>query len=165
MPEDVRRTMGYVLGKVQNGENDEAIKLLTGRREFKGGKVREICDDEDGDTYRSVFTVEHEEAVYILHCFQKKSKRGIETPQEDIDRIIERLKAVDRFRASPDGLILIAGLNHPLIFPIVKSMPYRSMGNRCYRHKRFMVAALDSFPMAATTYRRAFDDRWRRISH
>ena len=56
-------------------------------------------------------------------------------------------------------------LNHPLIFPIVKSMPYRSMGNRCYRHKRFMVAALDSFPMAATTYRPTFDDRCRRTSH
>jgi phage-related protein len=109
MPEEVRRTIGYVLGKVQNGESDEAIKFLTGRKEFKGGKVREICDDEGGDTYRSVFTVEHEEAVYILHCFQKKSKRGIETPQEDIDRIIERLKSVDRFRASPDGLNLIAG--------------------------------------------------------
>jgi phage-related protein len=108
MPEDVRRTMGYVLGKVQGGEGDESIKLLTGRKEFKGGKVREICDDENSDTYRSVFTIEHEEAVYILHCFQKKSKRGIETPQEDIDRILDRLKAVDRFRASADGLNLIA---------------------------------------------------------
>jgi len=111
MPEDVRRTIGFILGKVQNGEDDEAVKLLTGRKEFRGGKVREICDDENGDTYRLVFTIEHEEAVYILHCFQKKSKRGIETPQEDIDRIVERLKAVDRFRATMDGQKLIAGHN------------------------------------------------------
>lgn len=107
MPENVCRTMGYVLGKVQNGEDDEAIKSLTGRKEFKGGKVREICEDENGDTYRSVFTIEHEEAVYVLHCFQKKSKRGIETPQEDIELVVERLKAVDRFRATKEGQRLL----------------------------------------------------------
>lgn len=108
MPEDVRRTIGYVLGKVQNGDDDESIKSLTGRKEFRGGKVREICEDENTNTYRSVFTIEHEEAVFVLHCFQKKAKRGRETPQEEIDTIIERLKAVDRFRASPEGQELIA---------------------------------------------------------
>lgn len=108
MPEDVCRFMGFILGKIQNDEDDESIKPLSGRKEFRGSKVREICKDENTDTYRSVLTIAHEEAVYVLHCFKKKSKHGIETPQEDIDKILERMKAVDRFRASPDGQKLIA---------------------------------------------------------
>jgi len=50
--------------------------------------------------------VEHEEAIYVLHAFKKKSKSGRATPQADIDRIKERLKAVDVFRASPPGMAL-----------------------------------------------------------
>ncbi len=46
-----------------------------------------------GDTYRAVYTVKIAEAVYVLHCFQKKSKQGIETPKQDMDLIRERLKA------------------------------------------------------------------------
>jgi phage-related protein len=49
-------------------------------------------DDYDGDTYRAVYTVKFTEAVYVLHCFQKKSKQGIATPKQDIDLIERRLK-------------------------------------------------------------------------
>jgi phage-related protein len=98
MPEEVCRTFGFVLGKVQNGDDDESIKPLTGRKEFKGAKVREICEDLDTNTYRAVFTVEYDEAVYVLYRFQKKSKRGKQTPGEDIERILGRLKQAEMMR-------------------------------------------------------------------
>lgn len=98
LPEGVCRTFGFVLGKVQNGDDDEAIKPLTGRKEFKSAKVREIRENEDGNTYRAVFTVEYEEGIYVLYCFQKKSRRGIKTPEADIDIIVERLKQAAQLR-------------------------------------------------------------------
>ena len=58
-----------------------------------GGGVLEVVEDHLGDTYRAVYTVKIDEAVYVLHCFQKKSKQGIETPKHDMDLIRERLKA------------------------------------------------------------------------
>ena len=58
---------------------------------FKGAGVLEIVEDFDGDTYRAVYTVKFEEIIYVLHAFQKKSKRGIATPKKDIDLIEARL--------------------------------------------------------------------------
>ncbi len=52
----------------------------------------EIVDSHDGDTYRAVCTVRFTRAVYVLHAFQKKSKRGIATPKADLDLIKQRLK-------------------------------------------------------------------------
>ena len=52
----------------------------------------ELVDDFDGDTYRAVYTVRFESAVYVLHAFKKKSKQGIKTPQGDIELIKQRLK-------------------------------------------------------------------------
>jgi phage-related protein len=46
----------------------------------------------NSDTYRAVYTVKLAGVVYVLHAFQKKSKRGIATPKKDIDLIKERLK-------------------------------------------------------------------------
>jgi len=54
--------------------------------------VLEIVDSHDGDTYRAVYTVRFTRAVYVLHAFQKKSKRGIATPKADLDLIKQRLK-------------------------------------------------------------------------
>jgi len=62
----------------------KTIKLLPG--------VFEVVEDHIGDTYRAVYTVRFEGAVYVLHAFQKKSKTGIKTPKEDINLIKERLK-------------------------------------------------------------------------
>jgi FMN phosphatase YigB (HAD superfamily) len=56
-------------------------------------------------------------------------------------------------------------LNHPLIFLIMKSMPYRSKATGCYLHNRFMVVAFDSFPMTTTAYRPTFNKRCHRTSH
>ena len=52
-----------------------------------GAGVLEVVEDDVGGTYRAVYTVKFKEAVFVLHCFQKKSKRGIATPKEDMDII------------------------------------------------------------------------------
>jgi phage-related protein len=57
--------------------------------------VLEIVDDFDGDTYRAVYTVKFADVIYVLHAFQKKSKKGIATPQRDIDLIKARLKRAE----------------------------------------------------------------------
>jgi len=46
----------------------------------------------DKEAYRCVQAVQLGHAVYILHVFQKKSKRGIETPKQDVDLIKQRYK-------------------------------------------------------------------------
>ncbi|MEI6144967.1 MAG: type II toxin-antitoxin system RelE/ParE family toxin [Methylococcales bacterium] len=61
---------------------------------FHGASVLEIRDNHLGDTYRAIYTVKFNEVVYVLHAFQKKSKKGIETPKHEIDLIEQRLKKV-----------------------------------------------------------------------
>jgi len=77
---------------VQKGEKPAAAKPLKG---FGGAGVLEIIENFIGDTYRAVYTVKFAKVVYVLHCFQKKSKRGIETPKHEIDLIKQRLKEVE----------------------------------------------------------------------
>ena len=88
-PEDVHDIMGYALYLAQTGGKHQSAKPLKG---FGGAKVLEITDDCDGDTYRAVYTVKFGDTVYVLQAFQKKSKKGIATPQQDIKLIEERLK-------------------------------------------------------------------------
>jgi phage-related protein len=59
--------------------------------------VLEVVEDDVGGTYRAVYTVKFAEAVFVLHCFQKKSKRGIATPKEDMDIIHARLKIAEAY--------------------------------------------------------------------
>ena len=65
---------------VQTGQHPLAAKPLKGM----GSAVIELADDFGGDTYRMVYTVRFSEAVYVLHAFKKKSKRGIRTPQIEV---------------------------------------------------------------------------------
>ncbi len=88
-PKEVREVMGYALYLAQCGGKHPGAKPLKG---FGGAGVLEVVDDHDGDTYRTVYTVKLADAVYVLHAFQKKSKKGARTPKPDIDRIKERLK-------------------------------------------------------------------------
>lgn len=81
-PEDVRRVMGVAIHDAQNGEEHPSVKALKG---FGGRGVLEVVDDYDGDTFRSVYTVKLAGVIYVLHCFQKKSKKGGETPKHDIE--------------------------------------------------------------------------------
>ncbi|MBF0532845.1 MAG: type II toxin-antitoxin system RelE/ParE family toxin [Candidatus Omnitrophica bacterium] len=91
-PEEVRQDIGYALYEAQGGRKSWAAKPLRG---FGGAGVLEIIEDYLGDTYRAVYTVRFSEAVYVLHCFQKKSKRGIKTALQDIELIKRRLKAAE----------------------------------------------------------------------
>ena len=83
-PEDVKDVMGHALDIAQQGG-----KSMSG---FGGAGVLEIVDDFDGSTYRAVYTVQLARAVYVLHAFQKKSKKGIATPKPVMDQIHNRLK-------------------------------------------------------------------------
>ncbi len=88
-PDEVQDVMGYALDFAQQGKKHPDAKPLKG---FGGAGVLEIVDDYGGNTYRAVYTVKFADAVYVLHCFQKKSKHGIATPQQDIELIERRLK-------------------------------------------------------------------------
>ena len=88
-PEDVKDVMGYALYLAQVGEKSPAAKPLKG---FGGAGVLEIAADHDGDTFRAVYTVKFGDSVYVLHAFQKKSKRGIATPAAEIETVRSRLK-------------------------------------------------------------------------
>lgn len=97
-PADVRRVMGFAINDAQNGEEHPAAKALKG---FGGRSILEVIDDFDGDTYRAVYTVRFAGAVYVLHCFQKKSKKGSETPKHEIEVIKLRLRAAEaHYRAA-----------------------------------------------------------------
>jgi phage-related protein len=89
-PIDVRENIGYALRQVQAGRKPPQEKKLKG--EGMAG-VYEIREDGKGGTYRAIYVVSLGEAIYILHAFQKKSKRGIETPKADMDLVRRRLAA------------------------------------------------------------------------
>lgn len=92
-PSAVRRDIGYALYAAQEGEVDPSTKPLSG---FGGASVLEIVAQHRGDTWRAVYTVRYPEAVYVLHAFQKKSKRGVATTKKDIDLIRKRLNEAER---------------------------------------------------------------------
>ncbi len=87
-PVDVVSDVGYALGVVQQGGMPPSAKPWKG----EGGGVLEIAEDHRGDTFRMVYTVRFAHAIYVLHCFQKKSPSGIKTASTDVDLIHERLK-------------------------------------------------------------------------
>ena len=89
-PAEVQDQMGYALRDAQFGGQRINAKVLKG---FGGAGVLEVVEDFDRRTYRAVYTVRFEGAVYALHAFEKKSKRGIATPQADMELIRTRLKA------------------------------------------------------------------------
>lgn len=91
-PEDVKDVMGFALHLAQTGLKHPDAKPLKG---FKGAGVLEVVEDHDGDTYRAVYTVRLAGAVYVLHAFQKKSKKGIATPKADIDLVKARLRRAE----------------------------------------------------------------------
>lgn len=91
-PDDVQDAMGFALYLAQAGNWHSMMKPLKG---FSGAGVVELVENDRGDTYRAVYTVRFEERIYVLHAFQKKSKSGIKTPQQDMDMIKSRLKLAE----------------------------------------------------------------------
>jgi phage-related protein len=88
-PDEARRDAGYAFWLAQDGRKHKDAVPMKG---FGGASVLEIRLDEDGDAYRAVYTVAFADAVYVLHCFQKKSRSGIATAQSDIELIKKRYK-------------------------------------------------------------------------
>lgn len=98
-PDEVQDQLGYGLFLAQAGEKHQRAKPLRG---FGGAGTLEMIADHPGDTYRAVYTVRLTHAVYVLHAFQRKSKRGIATPQRDLDLIRQRLKEAEAADAALD---------------------------------------------------------------
>lgn len=92
-PGDVQAHIGYALYAAQCGEEYASVKALKG---FGGRSVLEIVAPHETDTYRTVYTVRFKDSIYVLHAFQKKSKRGIGTPKPDMDLIRRRLADATR---------------------------------------------------------------------
>ena len=88
-PDEMKRVMGYGLHLAQVGEKPDNAKPLKG---FGGANILEIINEDPSGTYRTVYTVQFKEAIFVLHAFQKKSKQGIKTPKSEIDLIKNRLK-------------------------------------------------------------------------
>jgi phage-related protein len=88
-PGPARREAGYALFLAQIGRKAIKAKPMKG---FGGAGVLEVITDHDGNTYRTVYSVRFAEVVFVLHAFQKKSKKGSATPKSDLDLIKRRLK-------------------------------------------------------------------------
>lgn len=93
-PEDVKDEVGYALYVAQNGIKPPNAKQMKGL-----GGVMEIISNYNTNTYRAIYAAKIGTKIYVLHCFQKKSKHGISTPKQEIELIKQRLawaKQVDK---------------------------------------------------------------------
>ena len=95
-PPKVQEEFGFELFLAQTGQHPPSAKILKGL----GNGVVELIEDFDGDTYRAVYAARFEAALYVLHCFKKKSKRGVATPQSDIDLIKRRFRDAEADHAA-----------------------------------------------------------------
>lgn len=88
-PPAVQDQVGFALYQAQVGLKHRDVKPLRGF----GANVLEVVSRQEGDTYRTVYTVRFKAAIYVLHAFQKKAKQGIATPKQELDLVRRRLKA------------------------------------------------------------------------
>lgn len=95
-PLEVKRCIGFALRAAQKGGKHPDAKPLKG---FGGAGILEVVSDFDGDTFRAVYTVKFKGVIYVLHAFQKKSKKGNETPRAEIDKVRARLQAAEALYA------------------------------------------------------------------
>lgn len=92
MPADVQKEFGHGLHEAQLRNHPKIAKTLSG---FGGASVLELIQDHESGTYRAVYTVRFVDAVVVLHAFQKKSKKGIQTDKKDIELVKSRLKIAE----------------------------------------------------------------------
>ncbi len=92
-PRAVRGHIGAALFAAHQGETDPSAKPLKG---VGGRAVMEIVTSHIGDTWRTVYIARIQEAIYVLHAFQKKSKTGIATPKKEIDLVRRRLADAEK---------------------------------------------------------------------
>lgn len=86
-PHTAIREAGYQLDKVQNGLQPNDAKAMPS---IGAGVVELRLWDESG-TFRVVYIAKLEAAVYVLHCFQKKTQQ---TAKQDIELARKRLRAL-----------------------------------------------------------------------
>ena len=98
-PAEVQDRFGFALYQAQAGRKHRDAKPLKGF----GSGVPEVISRRDGDTFRAVYTVRYRHAVYVLHAFQKKAKRGIATSEKEIALIRRRLRAAERHHEESHG--------------------------------------------------------------
>jgi phage-related protein len=91
-PGDVVDDLGYALSVVQHGGTPPSVKAWKG----EGPGVFELVEEHRGDAFRAVYTVRFEKAIYVLHCFQKKSPSGVRTAKQDVGLIRERLRTAQK---------------------------------------------------------------------
>jgi phage-related protein len=96
MPDEVKSVFGFAIFQAELGEKHPDAKPLKG---FGGGGVLEVVEDHRSDAYRAVYTVKFAGVIYVLHAFQKKSKKGAKTDKRDIDLIKARLKIAEQHYA------------------------------------------------------------------
>ena len=87
-PPDARRIIGGELQLMQYGGMPKDAKPFRGI----GSGVIEIAIRHDGEAYRTVVALQFGRNIYVLHAYQKKSKKGIATPKQDVDLIKQRYK-------------------------------------------------------------------------
>ncbi|MGI4791915.1 MAG: type II toxin-antitoxin system RelE/ParE family toxin [Janthinobacterium lividum] len=92
LPASVQYKIGTAIQKVQYGSRPATIRTLSG---FGSVSDQEIKVNDDGSTYRAVYTVRFAGYVFVLHTFQKKSTRGSETTKQDMDIIRDRLRLAE----------------------------------------------------------------------
>jgi phage-related protein len=85
--------VGQALYAAQCGEEYPSVKALKG---FGGRNVLEIIASYERDAFRAVYTLRFDDAIYVLHAFQKKAKKGIATPRKEIEIVKQRLAAAER---------------------------------------------------------------------
>jgi phage-related protein len=95
LPEEIQDEFGYALYLAQIGEMPRHAKPFKGH----GSGVSELVESFDGNAYRALYLVRYEEATYVLHCFQKKSKSGIGIPPRNLELIKQRLRAAEAIHA------------------------------------------------------------------
>ena len=88
-PGALKDQIGIALSVAQFGGKHPNAKPWKG----EGPGVLEVVEDHRGNTFRAVYTVRFEGAVYVLHAFQKKSPKGIKTAQTDVELVGRRLKS------------------------------------------------------------------------
>ena len=98
-PDPVRAHVGFAIYQAQTGLRHRDAKPLKGF----GAGILEVVSRFDGDTFRAVYTVRFEAAVYVLHAFQKKAKRGAETPKHELDLVRRRLRVAEQHYQNTHG--------------------------------------------------------------
>ena len=91
---EVQDVFGYALYFAQIGLKHDQAKPLKG---YGSAGVLEVVEDWHGDTYRAIYTVQFDAAVYVLHCFQKKATKGIAMPKPELELVAQRLKAAKAY--------------------------------------------------------------------